>query len=415
MDIHIITIGDELLIGQVVDTNSAWLAQNFNAMAIGAVKKIFTISDSEKSIMETVTNSFKEADLVIVTGGLGPTKDDITKKVLANFFKDKMIFNEELYLKINEIFKNWAHKNVKITKEQFYFPSKTKFLINKMGTAPGMWFEKDNKVLISLPGVPFEMKYIMENSGFEELMAKFKNAPIVHRTIKTVGIGEGKLSEKLTEFENNLPNDISLAYLPSIGEVRLRLTIKGDDEIEITKKIELAKDKLVLLLGDFVYGFENESLSEAIGKILIKQNKTIGCAESCTGGYLSHLITSIPGSSRYFEGAAITYSNFQKENMLGVPKAIITQNGAVSEATVIEMVKGVLNTLKTDIAISVSGIAGPDGGTPEKPVGTIWFAIGDKERIISMKIQLQKDRIKNIQYAGIYAQNLIRQFLLKNI
>lgn len=415
MDIHIITIGDELLIGQVVDTNSAWLAQNFNAMAIGSVKKIFTISDSEESIMDTVANSFQEADLVIVTGGLGPTKDDITKKVLANFFEDKMIFNEELFLKINEVFKNWAHKNVKITKEQFYFPSKTKFLINKMGTAPGMWFERDNKVLISLPGVPFEMKYIMENSGFEELMKRFENAPIVHRTIKTVGIGEGKLSEKLSEFENNLPNDITLAYLPSIGEVRLRLTIKGNDKIEITNKIESSKAKLVNLLGDYVYGFENESLSEAIGKILMKQNKTIGCAESCTGGYLSHLITSIPGSSRYFEGAAITYSNFQKENMLGVSKTIIDQNGAVSEETVVAMVKGVLKNLNTDLAISISGIAGPDGGTSEKPVGTIWFAIGDKERIISMKIQLQKDRIKNIQYAGIYAQNLIRQFLLKNI
>ena len=415
MDIHIITIGDELLIGQVIDTNSAWLAQNFNAMTIGTVKKIFTISDKEKDIFEAVEKSFNEADLIIITGGLGPTKDDITKKVLADFFEDTMVFNEELYLKIKEIFENWSHKNVKITKEQYFFPSKTTLLTNKMGTAPGMWFEKDGKVLISLPGVPFEMKYIMENAGFEKLSEKFENDPVVHRTIKTVGIGEGKLSEKLEDFERNLPRDVGLAYLPSIGEVRLRLTMQGSDLDRITQEVDALKDEVKRILGDFIYGYENESLSEAVGKLLLSQNKTIGFAESCTGGYLSHLITSIPGSSQYFEGAAITYSNFQKENLLNVSHETIKQHGAVSEATVIAMVKGVLNTLKTDVAVSISGIAGPGGGTADKPVGTIWFAIGDKERIISRKIQLQKDRMKNIQYAGIYALNMIRQFLLKII
>ncbi len=411
MDIHIITIGDELLIGQVVDTNSAWLAQHFNAMAIGTVKKIFTISDQEDTIFQTIKNSFKEASLVIITGGLGPTKDDITKKVLADFFKDKMVFNEALYLKIRDIFKNWAHKNVKITKEQFFFPSQTTLLTNKMGTAPGMWFEKDEKVLISLPGVPFEMKYIMETSGFEKLSDKYENDPVVHRTIKTVGIGEGKLSEKLETYENNLPKDVGLAYLPSIGEVRLRLTIQGSDLAQITQKVDIYKNKMVNILGDFVYGFENESLAQVVGKLLLSQKKTIGFAESCTGGYLSHLITSVPGASQYFEGSAITYSNTQKENLLSVSPEILKKHGAVSQATVEAMVKGVLNHLKTDVAVSISGIAGPDGGTPDKPVGTIWFAIGDSERIISRKIQLQKDRIKNIQYSGIYALNLIRQFL----
>lgn len=411
MTAHLLTIGDEILIGQITDTNSAWMAQQLNLIGI-QVTKMISISDTDQAIREALDQSFQETDLVLMTGGLGPTKDDITKKSLADYFGHQMVFSQVIYDHIEALFAKWGRKPSQAHHAQSFMPDQAKILINQAGTAPGMWFEKDGKYAVSMPGVPYEMKYLMEHEVIPLIQKSFPGQPIVHRTILTIGEGESRLAHRIEDFENNLPLHIKLAYLPNLGQVRLRLSATGPDEDVLNKELEEKVAELHELIPQFIFGYEKETIAEVVGRMLVEEGKTIGFAESCTGGYLSHTITTTPGSSAYFQGSVITYANELKEKILGVSAETLAEHGAVSEQTVIEMVKGGLAILETDIVVSISGIAGPSGGTPEKPVGTIWVAVGDKNRVKTTKLQLGKTRLNNIKYTCTAALNMVRQFLL---
>jgi len=412
MTAHIITIGDEILIGQIIDTNSAWMGQQLNMQGI-QVGKIVTVSDKQRDITNAVDAAFSEADIILLTGGLGPTKDDITKKALTDYFGVEMRFSESTYNRIQRLFQKFGKTMTEAHHEQSYMPSNADLLMNKMGTAPGMWFEHDGKVLVSMPGVPYEMKYLMEAEVLPKLKNQFPGKPISHRTILTVGEGESRIAERIDPFLEALPPNIKMAYLPGTGQVRLRMTGIGDDENELNRLLDKKVEELKPFISEFIFGFEKEKLEEVVGKMLLEKGKTLSTAESCTGGFLAHKITSIPGSSAYFSGSVIAYSNAVKMNQLQVKPSTLKMQGAVSEETVKEMVRGTLDMLKTDIVIAISGIAGPDGGTPEKPVGTIWIGIGDKKNTKTYQLNLWKDRMKNIEYTTTVALNVIRKFLLE--
>ncbi len=411
MEAILITIGDEILIGQIIDTNSAWMGQEMNLRGI-KVREVISISDTKTDIIETLHKAFEHADLILMTGGLGPTKDDITKKAIAEYYNVGMTFHPPTYEWILRFFKKLNKQPTDAHREQCFMPNNAVLLENKMGSAPGMWFDEDGKVLISMPGVPYEMKSIMRDEVFPRLNKRFISKPIAHRTVLTIGEGESRIASRIENFEASLPGNIKLAYLPNLGKVRLRLTAVGENgqdlEAVLDEKVELLKE----YIPELIFGYETETIEEVIGRIFKEKRKTVSTAESCTGGFLAHKITSVPGSSAYFNGAAITYSNELKQKMLNVSADTLQKHGAVSEATVIEMVKGALNTMNSDIAVAISGIAGPDGGTPEKPVGTVWLAIGNKNKTETHKLQLWKDRIKNIEYTSIFALNMMRKFLL---
>ncbi|MEM6967116.1 MAG: competence/damage-inducible protein A [Bacteroidota bacterium] len=411
MKAHIITIGDEILIGQIVDTNSAWMGQQLNLQGI-RIEKIISISDTHEAIHAAVEDGFQNADVILMTGGLGPTKDDITKKALADYFGVEMYFSESTYNRIQRLFQKFKRSMTEAHKEQCYMPKNADLLMNKMGTAPGMWFEKNGKVLVSMPGIPYEMKYLMSEEVLPRLKRDFPSQPIAHRTILTVGEGESRIADRINGFVEALPKEVKMAYLPRLGQVRLRLTGTGDDEEKLHQVLDSKVNEIKDLLPDLIFGYEKEQLEEVVGKILVAKGKTLSTAESCTGGFVAHKITSIPGSSQYFMGSVIAYDNAVKINQLNVSPSTLEKHGAVSEATVKEMVKGAIDLLKTDIAVATSGIAGPGGGTPEKPVGTVWIAVGDKDRIQTYQLNLWKDRIKNIEYSATVALNVIRKFLL---
>jgi nicotinamide-nucleotide amidase len=412
MEATLVTIGDEILIGQVIDTNSAWMGQELNLRGI-KVKETISISDTSEAIIDTLKSVFEKSDLILMTGGLGPTKDDITKKAITEYYGVGMAFHEPTFEWIQRFFKKLQKSTTEAHKEQCFMPVNATLLNNKMGSAPGMWFDEKGKVLVSMPGVPYEMKSIMEEEVFPRLKERFVSKPIVHKTILTIGEGETRIADQIEDFENSLPENIKLAYLPNLGMVRLRLTATGEDEQMLNTLLDSKVKELQSLIPDLIFGYGTNTIQKAVGELFIKKGKTIATAESCTGGYLSHLITSVPGASAYFMGGTTPYSNQMKEKILNVKAETLSTFGAVSEETVIEMVKGALDLLATDIALSVSGIAGPGGGTPDKPVGTIWLAIGDKNKIETLKLQLGKDRLKNIQYTAITALNMMRKFLLK--
>ncbi len=412
MEAIIVTIGDEILIGQVVDTNSSWIAQQLNLQGI-KVHEMLSVSDTEEAITESLEYAFGKVDLVLMTGGLGPTKDDITKKTIAEYYGVEMLFDPPTFDYIQRLFARLGRSTTEAHRLQCFMPINAKLIENKMGSAPGMWFDENDQVLISMPGVPYEMEYIMINGVLPLLKNRFSSLPIVHRTILTVGEGESRLALKIEEFEDKLPTNIKLAYLPGLGQVRLRLTGRANDETGLIRLIDEKVNELLNIIPEFIFGYEKETLEEVVGSLLKKQKKTLSTAESCTGGYIAHRITSVAGSSDYFMGSVVSYSNEMKMSLLDVKSTTLEKHGAVSEATVIEMVEGALKIMKTDIAVSVSGIAGPDGGTHEKPVGTIWLAIGNKNIIQTQKLQLGKNRIKNIEYTAVYALNMIRKFLLE--
>lgn len=412
MEATIVTVGDEILIGQVIDTNSAWMGQELNLRGI-KVQEIISISDSYSDIMGTLKSVFERSDLILMTGGLGPTKDDITKKAIADFYGVEMVFHETTYERIVHFFKLLNKTPTEAHREQCLMPTNATLLNNKMGTAPGMWFEDNGKVLVSMPGVPYEMKSIMEEEVFDRLKKRFISKPIVHKTILTIGEGETWIADRIAVFENSLPENIKLAYLPNLGMVRLRLSATGTDEQVLNDLLNDKVKELQNLILDYIYGYDKDTIQEAVGKLFIAKEKTISIAESCTGGYITHLITSVPGSSGYFMGGFTPYSNKMKEKLLKVKTSTLNNFGAVSEETVIEMVKGTLELFETDIAVAVSGIAGPDGGTAEKPVGTIWLAIGNADKTYTRKLQLSKDRMNNIRYTAIIALNMMRKFLTK--
>ncbi|MBK8554712.1 MAG: competence/damage-inducible protein A [Lewinellaceae bacterium] len=417
MTAHLLTIGDEILIGQIVDTNSSWMSRQLNLQGIQVTGKS-SVGDTRAAIIDGIKNAAAKADIIIMTGGLGPTKDDITKKTLAEFFDSDMQFHQEVFDLIAAYFTKVGRKMPESIRDQATLPSKATILHNKVGTASGMWFDQENKVYISLPGVPFEMEYLMQREVLPRIKDKFPGNPIVHRTLLTAGEGESAIAQRLDVFEDTLPEHIKLAYLPSLGQVRLRLsgfgdaTVAGRTEAELQEQLDQLKQTLLNLLPDLVYGQEEESLPKVIGNILLAQGKQFGTAESCTGGYVSHLITSIPGSSRYFPGTVVTYAYELKTKLLGVRPETLLKEGAVSEATVREMAEGALDTLGVDVALAISGIAGPDGGLPDKPVGTVWIAVADRHRTIAEKHIFGRDRLKNIQLTGIYGLNLVRRFLL---
>ncbi|MCD6092054.1 MAG: competence/damage-inducible protein A [Bacteroidales bacterium] len=406
---EIISIGDELLIGQVVNTNASWMGELLNRNGI-KVKQIKVIADDKKDILNSIDNSFKSADIILLTGGLGPTKDDITKHTLCEYFDTKLVFNEDAFSRIKEIFRLRNFKVSAVNKAQADLPESCTPLKNINGTASGMWFEKNEKVLVSMPGVPFEMKPMMENEVIPRVKAKFKTPVILHKTIMTQGIGESFLAKKIEDWENSLPQNIKLAYLPQPGIVRLRLSATGENKIKCEQIIAELIEKLKLLIGDLIFGYDNILLEEAVGESLKLHQKTVATAESCTGGYIAHLLTSIAGSSSYFKGSAITYANEIKENILGVSHEDLEKEGAVSETVVKQMAIGAHKKFETDYAIATSGIAGPDGGTEGKPVGTTWIAIAGPDGVLAEKHHFGEHRGRNIRRAALTAL-----FMLKKI
>lgn len=410
MEATLITVGDEILIGQVIDTNSAWMGQELNYRGI-KVHEIISISDTREAILDAIKRAFEQTDLILMTGGLGPTKDDITKKTLAEYYEVGMTFHQPTYDYILSFFKKLKKEPTEAHREQCFMPNNATLLRNKMGSAPGMWFDEGGKVLISMPGVPYEMKSIMVEEAFPKIKKRFAAMPIAHRTILTIGEGETRIAARMEAFEENLPEEVKIAFLPNLGMVRVRLTATGKDESLLNEMLDRKVKELQGVIPELIFGYETDTIQNVIRKNFVEKGKTLATAESCTGGYIAHMITSVPGSSAYFKGGTIPYSNELKEKMLGVQAATLKEHGAVSEQTVIEMLAGTLSLSGADIAVAVSGIAGPGGGTPEKPVGTVWLAVGDKNGTETRKLELWKDRLKNIEYTTILAFNMIRKFL----
>ncbi len=407
----IITIGDELLIGQTIDTNSAWIAQQLNAQGIDVVRRV-AVGDTKNAIITALDEEWQKASLLILTGGLGPTSDDITKPLLCEYFGGKLVVNEDVLAHLKEIFARRNRPMLERNLKQAEVPDNSAVLFNKMGTAPGMWFEKNGKIIISLPGVPFEMKHIMEAVALPRLNAHFANrAAIVHKTISTAGEGESYLAEKIADIENNLPANIKLAYLPDSGFVKLRLTGHGPDAAILEAEVKAQQQILIERLSNIIIATEDIPLEKILADVAHKQNATFGIAESCTGGYIGHFITQIPGASAYFKGSIVSYDNEVKQNVLGVSKDTIVQKGAVSEETVIEMAKGALKLLQVDYALSVSGVLGPDGGSDRVKVGTVWMAVAGKDKVVTKMHSFFYDRERNKEMAAKMAMLLLWKFM----
>ena len=410
----IITIGDELLIGQVIDTNSSWMAQQLNNAGVKVARRL-AIGDSAAEIEAALKEEAKYAQVVLITGGLGPTSDDITKPVLCKYFNGKMIVNEEALANVRYLFDEVFKRPITpINIKQAEVPDVCEVIQNKRGTAPGMWFEKDNCIFVSMPGVPYEMQGMMTNAVIPKLSERFKLPFIVHQTLLTSGIGESMIAEMLTEFENVLPKHIKLAYLPSYGMVRLRLTSSGKEKQKVTAEVAEYFEIMKKVVLQYVVTDIDETLAEVVGNLLLKKGKTMSTAESCTGGYIAHQITLKAGASKYYKGSIVSYDNSVKEEVLDVNKKVIEEHGAVSEQTVIQMLKGSVEKLKTDYGVAVSGVMGPDGGTIEKPVGTVWIAVGSLRKYETKKIQLRFDRYKNIEITSQNALDFLRKFILAN-
>ncbi|MBK6396842.1 MAG: competence/damage-inducible protein A [Bacteroidetes bacterium] len=408
---EIITIGDELLIGQVIDTNSAWMGQKLNEIGI-KVKQITSISDDKMHILTTLEEAKKRADVILITGGLGPTKDDITKKTLCDYFGSELVFHEPSFKVIEEIFNSRGRTITETNRLQAYVPANCEVLVNKNGTAPGMWFNDGKKIIVSMPGVPNEMKGLMETLVIPQLKSKFNLAPIVHKTILTQGIGESFLSDLIEKWELALPVYMKLAYLPSAGTVRLRITASGKDADVLRKEVESQTEELKKLIPEYIFGYETDQLESLIGELLVQKNKTLSTAESCTGGFIAHKITSVPGSSRYYMGSVLPYSNDLKTGLLKVDPELIAKHGAVSQEVVTQMAELARKMLKTDYAIATSGIAGPSGGSDLKPVGTVWIGIAGPEKTKAWKVQLGSNRLRVITETALHALNGLRKELL---
>jgi nicotinamide-nucleotide amidase len=414
MNAQLINIGDEILIGQIVNTNASWMAAFLNQNGID-VSKIISISDKKESIVDTLTSSLTEADLLLFTGGLGPTKDDITKKTLSEYFGMELLYHQATFDNITELFKQFGKIPDDRYKYQSYMPAGAEILINKTGTASGMWFNHEGKIIVSMPGVPKEMKFLMEHEVLPKLRQQKNLIHIEHETVLTFGKGETDLSELLEEFEKELPEHIGLAYLPdtTTAYVRLRLTAKSKKAQGLKEDLNLQVQKLIKILGYLHIGNEKEKIEFQIGKLLLKENSTLGTAESCTGGNIAHKITSVPGSSKYYFGSFVAYHNDIKINILNVNPDTIAQNGAVSEQTVYEMAENAKKMLRVDYLLAISGIAGPEGGSEEKPVGTFFIALAHPNGILTKKIQLGNNRDRNIEIISTIALNTLRLFLLE--
>ncbi|MBM3158770.1 MAG: competence/damage-inducible protein A [Bacteroidetes bacterium] len=410
----IITIGDELLIGQTIDTNSAFIAQQLNNIGIRVARRV-AVGDEEFAIRKALDEESTLAALIILTGGLGPTADDITKPLLCNYFGGTLKRDQATLAHIEKLF-NEVYKRPGATlprnQKQADLPDNCIILPNPRGTAPGMLFQKKNRIFISLPGVPQEMKDIFTASVIPFLQKNCKTPFIIHKTLLTAGIGESMLAEKLVPFEESLDKSLKLAYLPQYGMVKLRITATGADQAIVSQQIETSFHQLKALVTEHVVTDKDEKLEVVVGRLLLRKQSTLSTAESCTGGLIASMLTAVPGSSNYFKGSVVAYANEAKENLLGVMSSTLATKGAVSEETVHEMARGVLKQLNTTYSIAVSGIMGPAGGTPGKPVGTVWIAVANCQKVKTHCLQLGFDRTRNTQQTAIVALNLLRQFIL---
>ncbi|MFT7148989.1 MAG: nicotinamide-nucleotide amidase [Nonlabens sp.] len=407
---EILTIGDEILYGQITDTNSQWMSSELDEIGIRVIRKT-TVGDTEKGILEAFSEAEKRADIVLITGGLGPTNDDLTMPMLAKYFDSKIVMNQDVLNHVQYFFERRGRVFTELNRNQALVPEIAEVLHNELGTAPGTWYERNGKIFVSMPGVPHEMKNLMKSMVIPKLSAFFQTPVIYHKLIKTVGIGESYLADKIKPWEDSLPKHISLAYLPSVGHVKLRLTAVGDDKEILKQEVQSLIDDLMPMAAKYIYGYDGMTLEKAVGEMLLAKGKTIALAESCSGGYVQHKITSVAGSSAYFQGGVVPYHNDHKINVLGVNPDTLDQFGAVSEECVKEMAEGVRKLFKSDIGAASSGIAGPDGGTEDKPVGTVWIAYADGEQTVAKKLQLTQNRVLNIDLTGISVLNLVRKSL----
>ncbi len=407
MKASIITIGDELLIGQTIDTNSAWMGAELSKSGFD-VYRITSVHDKREDILYALNEALGKTDVALVTGGLGPTSDDITKQTICEFFNTYLVSDDEVLRMIQYMMSRRNFPMNENNKRQAEVPASCRVLKNAVGTAPGMWFEKDGTIYIFMPGVPFEMKHLMTEYVLPELNKLFTSQIIIHRNIMTYGVSEAQLAENLTGFEAGLPDNIKLAYLPAWGIIKLRITGTGTEKELILNKVNDQVSKLYKTIPDLIYGENEESLEMVIGKLLKSNDKTVCTAESCTGGQIAHMITSIPGSSSYFKGSVVAYANSVKADLLGVSQDSINSYGAVSEQVVKEMASGARILLQTDYAVATSGIAGPDGETQEKLIGTVWIAIATEKGTVTEKRVFGNDRIANISRFSIAALNLLR-------
>ncbi len=410
----IITIGDELLIGQVIDTNSAWMAQELNKAGIRVCRRV-AVGDVWDEIWDALDEESKHADIILITGGLGPTADDITKPLLCKYFGGKLITNETALANVKYLFEQVfrrpvTERNIK----QSEVPDVCTVIQNKRGTAPGMLFNKNGKVFVSMPGVPHEMKGMMTDAVIPALLKQFSFPHIAHRTLLTFSIGESMLADLIQDFEEALPSHIKLAYLPNYGMVRLRLTTNGFDKNTVEKEVDDFFSKLQVLVKDYLITNEDETIQDVVAKLLSARKQTVCTAESCTGGYIASLITAKAGASNYYDGSVVSYSYKAKEDLLGVDKNTLETFGAVSEDIVTQMAKGALKNIGTDYTIAVSGIMGPGGGTDDKPVGTVWVAVGNNKKISTQKFHFRFDRERNITLTAMNALNMLRKFILDN-
>jgi nicotinamide-nucleotide amidase len=410
MRAEIITIGDEILIGQIVDTNSAWMAQKLNLAGI-KVKQISSVSDDRQHILEALNESIGRADLILITGGLGPTKDDITKKTLAEYFNTGYRLDQDALENVKRIFLKYKAPLLEINIKQAEVLNNCITLLNLNGTAPGMWIEHENRIFVSMPGVPFEMMYMMEEQVIPRIIEAFNLPVILHHTILTAGIGESILAERIESVEDSLPQNIKLAYLPKLGTVRVRLSGNGQNENLLRNEINVYAKRIVDIVSEYVIAENDTPIEKVIMDFMESRNLKLSVAESCTGGYISHQLTQHPGSSKVFLGGAVTYSNSLKTSILGVSEKTLNNFGAVSEETVKEMSEGAITAFHSDYSIAVSGIAGPDGGTIEKPVGTVWIAVTGKTKTITKTYNFGNKRTQNIERSGTTALILLYKLM----
>lgn len=413
MRAELITIGDEILIGQTIDTNSAWMAKQLNELGI-FVYQITSISDTKEHILQALSDASRRVDLVLITGGLGPTNDDITKATLCEYFNTHLVRNEEVEGRIKAMFTQRGIPILDVNLQQADLPANCQVIENKRGTAQGMWFEHKGVVYASMPGVPFEMEGIMKDHLLDKIRNHFETPHILHFHILTQGIGESMLANRIADWEASLADvNIKLAYLPSLGAVKLRLTTSGPDEKLLKKHVDQKVSEFMKIAGEVVYGFNDESLEATIGQLLNERKATVSTAESCTGGRIAAAITSVPGSSTYFLGSVISYANDVKVNILHVDGDAIHTHGAVSEDVVVQMAKGVKQQLNTTYSIAVSGIAGPDGGSEEKPVGTVWIAVAGPVQTVAEKFFFRGDRKRILQRTAQMGLSMARNEILR--
>ncbi len=413
MNAEIITIGDELLIGMTIDTNSAWMGTELTNIGFN-VYQITSISDNKEHILKAIDESFSRSELVLVTGGLGPTSDDITKETIAEYFDAELVMDKEIYSNIEKMLRVRGLEMNENNRRQALVPDKCLVLQNSRGTAPGMLFERSGHILVSMPGVPYEMKHIMENHVIPYIKNYFNREAIVYRLIMTYGTFEARLAEILSEFEAELPPNLSIAYLPTAGVIKLRITAMGNDEKTLYAEIDRQIDKLNLIIPQYIFGHDGDTLESVIGDQLKKSRKSVSTAESCTGGNVARMITSVPGSSAYFTGSVIAYDNRIKIDELKVDRKAIDTDGAVSEIVAKQMADGIRKKFRTDYGIATTGIAGPDGGSDEKPVGTVWIAISSAKGIMAVKYQFGPTRNNNIRRSSLAALNMLREQIINN-